>query len=85
MFLLAVTGSLIGQLLVIYFPPLQQVFQTEGLYITGIERCLSPLILLAEPTHPAESHFSFPTDPNQPPRQLLPNCPTRGPTDHVTN
>ncbi|CAK8684674.1 unnamed protein product [Clavelina lepadiformis] len=30
-FLLAVGGSLIGQLLVIYFPPLQAVFQTEEL------------------------------------------------------
>ena len=35
MFLFAVSGSLIGQLLVIYFPPLQQIFQTEGLYVTG--------------------------------------------------
>jgi len=35
MFLFAVTGSLIGQMLVIYFPPLQRVFQTEGLYVTG--------------------------------------------------
>lgn len=35
MFLLAVGGSLIGQLLVIYFPPLQAVFQTESLYLTG--------------------------------------------------
>jgi Ca2+-transporting ATPase len=34
MFLAAVTGSLIGQMLVIYFPPLQSVFQTEGLYFT---------------------------------------------------
>ncbi|XP_048748912.2 calcium-transporting ATPase type 2C member 1-like isoform X2 [Ostrea edulis] len=34
MFLLAVGGSLIGQLLVIYFPPLQAVFQTESLYLT---------------------------------------------------
>lgn len=31
MFLLAVGFSLIGQLLVIYFPPLQMVFQTEAL------------------------------------------------------
>ena len=30
-FVLAVSGSLIGQLLVIYFPPLQNVFQTEQL------------------------------------------------------
>ncbi|KAK6617086.1 ATPase, P-type (transporting), HAD superfamily, subfamily IC [Polyplax serrata] len=31
MFLLAVTGSVLGQLLVIYFQPLQMVFQTEAL------------------------------------------------------
>jgi P-type Ca2+ transporter type 2C len=31
MFLAAVGFSLVGQLLVIYFPPLQMVFQTEGL------------------------------------------------------
>lgn len=31
MFLLAVGFSLLGQLLVIYFPPLQMVFQTEAL------------------------------------------------------
>jgi len=36
MFLFAVSGSLIGQMLVIYFPPLQHVFQTEGLYLTGM-------------------------------------------------
>ena len=35
MFLFAVSGSLIGQMLVVYFPPLQRVFQTEGLYLTG--------------------------------------------------
>ena len=31
MFLYAIGGSLFGQLLVIYFPPLQAVFQTEAL------------------------------------------------------
>ena len=31
MFNLAVAGSLMGQLLVIYFPPLQGIFQTEAL------------------------------------------------------
>lgn len=35
-FVAAVSGSLIGQLLVVYFPPLQQVFQTEALYISDI-------------------------------------------------
>ncbi|GFN89832.1 calcium-transporting ATPase [Plakobranchus ocellatus] len=32
MFLYAVGGSILGQLLVIYFPPLQAIFQTEALY-----------------------------------------------------
>lgn len=31
MFLYSVGGSLLGQLLVVYFPPLQAVFQTEAL------------------------------------------------------
>jgi hypothetical protein len=35
MFLLAVTLSVVGQMLVIYFPPLQMVFQTEALMLTG--------------------------------------------------
>ena len=37
-FLYAVGGSLVGQLLVIYFPPLQAVFQTESLYISDLIR-----------------------------------------------
>ncbi|GFY72533.1 calcium-transporting ATPase type 2C member 1 [Trichonephila inaurata madagascariensis] len=36
MFLLAVTGSVIGQLLVIYFAPLQRIFQTEALPLSDI-------------------------------------------------
>ena len=36
MFLLAVTLSVVGQMLVIYFPPLQMVFQTEALTLTGV-------------------------------------------------
>ena len=32
-FIFAVGGSVIGQLLVIYFPPLQEVFQTEALTV----------------------------------------------------
>ena len=36
MFLYAVGGSLMGQMLVIYFPPLQAVFQTEALHFTDI-------------------------------------------------
>jgi magnesium-transporting ATPase (P-type) len=35
MFLIAVTASLVGQMLVIYFPPLQAVFQTEALTFSG--------------------------------------------------
>ena len=35
MFLYAVGGSIIGQLCVIYFPPLQAVFQTEALHFSG--------------------------------------------------
>ncbi|GJQ73598.1 hypothetical protein Trydic_g21041, partial [Trypoxylus dichotomus] len=31
MFLIAVTLSVVGQLLVVYFPPLQSIFQTEAL------------------------------------------------------
>ena len=36
MFLYAVGGSLLGQLLVIYFPPLQIIFQTEALSLLDI-------------------------------------------------
>ncbi|PSN52722.1 hypothetical protein C0J52_06165 [Blattella germanica] len=36
MFLLAVTLSVVGQMLVIYFPPLQMVFQTEALTLTDL-------------------------------------------------
>ena len=36
MFNYAVLGSLIGQGLVIYFPPLQRVFQTEALGLTDL-------------------------------------------------
>lgn len=36
MFLLAVGGSLVGQLLVIYFPLLQVVFQTGALSLTDL-------------------------------------------------
>lgn len=35
MFLIAVTLSILGQLAVIYFPPLQVVFQTEALELKG--------------------------------------------------
>jgi len=36
MFLIAVTLSVIGQMFVIYFPPLQKIFQTEALTARGI-------------------------------------------------
>ena len=35
MFLIAVSASIVGQMLVIYFPPLQAVFQTEALTLGG--------------------------------------------------
>ena len=35
-FVWAVGGSFIGQLMLIYFPPLQEVFQTEGLYVVDL-------------------------------------------------
>jgi len=35
-FLLSVGGSIIGQLLVIYAPPLQKVFQTEPISLTDL-------------------------------------------------
>uniref|UniRef100_A0A8C4YUN4 P-type Ca(2+) transporter n=1 Tax=Gopherus evgoodei TaxID=1825980 RepID=A0A8C4YUN4_9SAUR len=38
MFCYAVLGSIMGQLLVIYFPPLQKVFQTESLSVLGKKR-----------------------------------------------
>lgn len=34
-FCYAVLASIMGQLLVIYFPPLQKIFQTESLSIFG--------------------------------------------------
>uniref|UniRef100_A0A8C4YR90 P-type Ca(2+) transporter n=1 Tax=Gopherus evgoodei TaxID=1825980 RepID=A0A8C4YR90_9SAUR len=41
MFCYAVLGSIMGQLLVIYFPPLQKVFQTESLSVLGKKVFLS--------------------------------------------
>ena len=41
MFNLAVAGSLLGQGLVIYFPPLQRVFQTEALSLTDLVRLIA--------------------------------------------
>lgn len=39
MFIVAVSLSVIGQMLVIYFPPLQRVFQTEALTWKGMSLC----------------------------------------------
>ena len=36
MFLYAVGGSLVGQMLVVYFPPLQRIFQTEALTVVDL-------------------------------------------------
>lgn len=50
MFLYAVGGSLIGQLLVIYFAPLQAVFQTEALTFWDILFlvCLSSSVFVVD-------------------------------------
>ena len=50
MFLYAVGGSLIGQFLVIYFPPLQAVFQTEALTMGDLLflACLASLVLILD-------------------------------------
>lgn len=47
MFNFAVAGSLVGQLLVIYFPPLQRVFQTEALGFFDLLRliCMASMVL----------------------------------------
>jgi len=45
MFLVAVTLSVIGQMLVIYFPPLQRIFQTEALTAKGITLTISLKII----------------------------------------
>jgi Ca2+-transporting ATPase len=41
MFNYAVAGSLIGQMMVIYFPPLQRVFQTEALGLLDLAHLLA--------------------------------------------
>ncbi|KAG5443166.1 ATPase, P-type (transporting), HAD super, sub IC [Clonorchis sinensis] len=48
MFLIAVSLSLFGQLLVIYFPPLQKVFQTEALSVSDLLLlvCLSSTVFV---------------------------------------
>ena len=50
MFLMAVGGSLIGQMLVIYFPPLQAVFQTEALLLSDLAllACIASTVLLLD-------------------------------------
>lgn len=47
-FLLAVGGSLVGQMLVIYFPPLQAVFQTEALSYSDLMflMCLTSTVFI---------------------------------------
>lgn len=46
MFLVAVSLSIIGQMLVVYFPPLQHVFQTEALTVYGKIKCILLVILI---------------------------------------
>ena len=48
MFLVAVGASLLGQMLVIYFPPLQAVFQTEALHFSDLAllTCLASTVLI---------------------------------------
>lgn len=45
MFLYSVLGSLLGQLAVIYAPPLQKVFQTENLRALGECREQTPTVI----------------------------------------
>ena len=49
-FLIAVGGSLVGQLFVIYFPPLQAVFQTEAIYFSDwvLILSLASTVLIAD-------------------------------------
>ena len=49
-FIIAVGGSLIGQLAVIYAPPLQAVFQTEAIYVKDwlLILALSSTVLIAD-------------------------------------
>ena len=44
--MVAVSLSLIGQVCVIYFPPLQSVFQTEAIYMRGRLILIPPFFLL---------------------------------------
>lgn len=50
MFNYAVAGSLVGQGLVIYFPPLQHVFQTEALGVRDLVRLvgMASLVLVVD-------------------------------------
>ncbi|CAH2039327.1 unnamed protein product, partial [Iphiclides podalirius] len=70
MFLVAVTLSLVGQMLVIYFPPLQRVFQTEALTghdliflvgLTSIVFFVSELKKLVERALKRRAHGKFST------------------------
>lgn len=73
MFLIAVTLSLIGQMLVIYFPPLQRVFQTEALTghdliflvcLTSSVFIVSEIKKLIERTLKKRSNGKFSTKPH---------------------
>lgn len=54
-FCYAVLASIMGQLLVIYFPPLQSIFQTESLSILG-EQLLLAVLILSEPPRLFSTH-----------------------------
>jgi len=60
-FLWAVGGSIVGQLLIIYFPPLQEVFQTEALSLTDhlYVICLGSSMLLLDTVRKVFFHRFF--------------------------
>ncbi|XP_061863193.1 calcium-transporting ATPase type 2C member 2 isoform X2 [Colius striatus] len=63
MFLYSVLGSFLGQLAVIYIPPLQKVFQTENLGVLGkLQNKVSSSLLCSPPLfplgRPAVSHWT---------------------------
>jgi len=74
MFLFAVSASLVGQMLVIYFPPLQAVFQTEALTlgdIVGLVALTSSVFIVSEckkfienrlRQRPTSSHYKYKLD-----------------------
>ncbi|NXK89494.1 AT2C2 ATPase, partial [Formicarius rufipectus] len=66
MFLYSVLGSFLGQLAVIYIPPLQKIFQTENLgvldllFLTGLA---SSVFVVSELAKLCEKHFCHPLHP----------------------